>query len=240
MSLLHMIRFELDDDELFFRILKDYVSQYANSVARGVDFQAMLEDISGTDFSDFFNQWYFGEGFPIFDVSWQQSGNLLTLNSKQTTSSVNTPLFKTPMEYRLIYDSGDSIIRVRHELNDEVYTIDVLNNITVLDIELDPNNWVLNDLAGTVKHLDIETPSLLTTFFPNPGDGIFKFRLNVDGKLKLEVFNQVGQQMKCIEYDRVSPYSEYSLDITDLSEGVYLLKASTAERIETKRIILNK
>jgi aminopeptidase N len=238
MSLLHMIRFELNDDQLFFRILKDYVSQYGNSVARGIDFQALLEDISGLDFSDFFTQWYFGEGFPIFDVSWQQVGQSFTLNSNQTTSSMNTPLFKTAMEYRLVYAGGDTIIRVQHLVNDEVYTLDI--NHTITDIEVDPNNWVLNDLIGVTKYLGVETHSLIQSIYPNPGDGMLKFKINTKGNLRLDIYNQLGQLMRRVEYDQIDPYSNYRLDLTDLKEGIYLVKTTSGDRVETERIIINK
>ncbi len=63
-TLLHMIRFILDDDALFFSTLKVYLEAYGNGLATGADFQEILESESGMDFSCFFDQWYYGEGFP--------------------------------------------------------------------------------------------------------------------------------------------------------------------------------
>ncbi len=40
-----MIRFELQDDEIFFKTLRDFIEIYADSVATGLDFKAVLEEI---------------------------------------------------------------------------------------------------------------------------------------------------------------------------------------------------
>ncbi len=73
-AILHMIRFELQDDELFFQVLHEYTDLYADSVATGLDFMNVLNDVSGMDFTDFFDQWYFGEGYPTYSVVWSQNG----------------------------------------------------------------------------------------------------------------------------------------------------------------------
>ena len=56
MALLHMIRFELQDDAVFFLTLRNFIDRYANDVATGLDFKEVLEETSGMDFTDFFNQ----------------------------------------------------------------------------------------------------------------------------------------------------------------------------------------
>ncbi|MEX0986567.1 MAG: M1 family metallopeptidase, partial [Bacteroidales bacterium] len=64
--LLHMIRYELNDDALFFDVLKSYTELYSDSVATAVDFREVLELKSGMDFTCFFDQWYYGTGYPNF------------------------------------------------------------------------------------------------------------------------------------------------------------------------------
>ena len=46
-ALLHMIRYELNDDSLFYMTLKSFQEQYADSVATGQDFLMVLNEISG-------------------------------------------------------------------------------------------------------------------------------------------------------------------------------------------------
>ena len=94
--LIHMIRFELQNDSLFFQVLKNFQNKFKYSVATGLDFKSVLEETSGMDFTDFFSQWYFGEGYPTYDITWGQHADTLIINSVQTTSASVTPLFKIP------------------------------------------------------------------------------------------------------------------------------------------------
>jgi hypothetical protein len=176
--LVHMIRFEMDNDSLFFRTLYEFQQQYADSIATGLDFKQVCEDVSGLDFTDFFNQWYFGEGYPIFSVNWSQQEDTILVNLTQSTSTTVTPLFKTSVELGFEWATGDTVIRVRQEQNDTTYKFIIPFEIT--EISVDPNNWLLNQV-DTIIHkknvdlkvyiqgpFDVET-GLMATFL-NPGD----------------------------------------------------------------------
>ena len=71
-ALVHMIRFEMNNDAHFFQTLQNFQQQYQDSLATGLDFKAVCENVSGLDFTDFFNQWYFGQGYPTFSAVWSQ------------------------------------------------------------------------------------------------------------------------------------------------------------------------
>ncbi len=71
----------------------NFQQQYKGSLATGLDFKTVCENVSGIDFTDFFNQWYFGEGYPTFSAIWSQEEDTVYLNSIQTTSTAITTLF---------------------------------------------------------------------------------------------------------------------------------------------------
>jgi len=85
--ILHTLRYEINNDTIFFKGIKDYLIKYAHSVASGADFQKVMEITTGSDLTDFFNQWYYGEAYPVFNVIWNQSKDTLTIISNQTTDS---------------------------------------------------------------------------------------------------------------------------------------------------------
>ncbi|MFH1320511.1 MAG: M1 family aminopeptidase, partial [Bacteroidota bacterium] len=144
-ALVHMIRFEIDNDSIFFQVLKNFNNQHSGGSATGMDFKDVLEATSGIDFTNFFNQWYFGEGYPIFNINWTQNEDTLIFTSTQTTSTTITPLFITPIEYKLEHSLGDTIIRVYQTQNTQTYKI--FMPYTVNSIEVDPNNWILNQVG---------------------------------------------------------------------------------------------
>lgn len=161
-ALLHMIRFEMQNDSLFFKTLYKYQERFKDSVATGLDFKAVCDEVSEVDFTDFFNQWYFGEGYPIYKLNWWQNQDTIFLNPIQTTSTSITPLFKMLMEYRINYLGGDTIIKRWQKTNDTLYAIYLPQKVTSIDI--DPNNWVLNKVEAIVHrklldiHVELEGP----------------------------------------------------------------------------------
>lgn len=182
-TLVHMIRFVMQNDSLFFKTMHDFQLQFQDSLATGLDFKNACEEVSGLDFTDFFNQWYFGEGFPIYRLYWSQNDDTLSMQVIQNTSTPTTPLFKMPMEYLVSYDGGDSLFRFYQSSNDTTYSIVFPNEVT--GIEIDPNNWVLNQV-DTIIH-----------------------RKNLDLKILLEgSFNQVNEKMSTYLNPSLIPLSQ--------------------------------
>ncbi len=147
--LVHMIRYLLDDDDLFFTVLRSYLSQYKNGTATGEDFRSVLESVSGKDFSCFFEQWYYGEGYPHFSLKWKQRGDVLKIVSEQTTTAPEvTPLFQLPFELDLLMEDGTTQrIRLMQNSNKENFTL--LVDGAVQAIIFDPDNHLLqtNDMV---------------------------------------------------------------------------------------------
>lgn len=151
-AILHMIRYELNDDTLFFNTLRTFQQIYKDSTATGLDFMEILETVSGQDFNWFFDQWYFGKGYPAFSMTWWQENDTLFIISSQTGSSLETPLFKTHMDFRLKYvDGTDTLIRMEQTTNYNVFHIP--SNQLVTDVIADPDNWILDVITIIKKPL---------------------------------------------------------------------------------------
>ena len=60
---LHALRLEAGD-EIFFDILRTYYNQFQNGNATTDDFIAVAEEVSGTDLTEFFDAWLFGDEIP--------------------------------------------------------------------------------------------------------------------------------------------------------------------------------
>lgn len=229
-SLLHMIRFILNDDDLFIQILKDYLIAFGGSTASGADFRDFLTTASGIDFTDFFDQWYYGQGFPTFDVTWWQDGDSLKIIADQTGSSASTPLFKTPIEYKIRFsDLSDTIVRVFHGNLTENYSIYLTKNVSA--IEVDPNNWLLNQ-EGSIIVGTIESELNANYFcYPNPVMDILNIRTetvqeftlsDISGKVVMKIQTSTGQN---------------NIDVSGLNSGLYWLRNNTDGRSTSKKIV---
>ncbi len=80
-AILHIIRFIINNDSLFFKSLKNYETKFAGGTATGLDFKAVLDSTTGMDFTDFFNEWYFGQGYPKFKITYYQKNDSIYFHS---------------------------------------------------------------------------------------------------------------------------------------------------------------
>ncbi len=242
MALLYMIRFELQDDAAFYLTLRNFLDRYANSVATGLDFKEVLEETSGMDFTDFFNQWYFGAGFPIYEVEWDQQGSLLTLQSTQTTSSTQTPLFNMSMEYNILYSGGDTTIRVWHDENVESYLFDL--PYTVSGVEIDPRNQVLDGMSDEMKSSLAEEDFSLFSISQNPNKGAFSFCLGEVGSMErdrqvlVEILDLTGKTVYRRMYRGCMPFMEYAVELKNPVQGIYFVRFHHNNRIEVQKILV--
>jgi len=172
-AVIHMLRYLCHDDTRFYRVLRTYQSQFSGRAAHTTDLQQLFEAELGQPLGYFFQQWYRGEGFPTFNVRWNQVGQSLFLQVNETASvPANTPFFQTEVDYQLTFQDGStSTVRLSQAQASQGFTVPVSS--PVVAIAVDPAGW-LPDLPGTVQRdatLVLATraaglPSL--TIFPNP------------------------------------------------------------------------
>ena len=242
MALLYMIRFELQNDAVFFLTLRNFLDRYANDVATGLDFKEVLEETSGVDFTDFFDQWYFGAGYPIYEVSWEQQGSILTLESTQATSSTLTPLFKMSMEYTFFHAGGDTTIRVFHDENVESYQFDL--PFVVTDIGIDFYNLVLDGESVEMKSASAGENTPLFSIAPNPSGGNFFFSLNEGAGIEkgedviLEVLDLTGKTLFRSMYRGCLPFMEYAVEMEEPVTGIYFVRFLYKNRIEVQKLLV--
>lgn len=232
-AITHMIRFEMQNDTNFFNTLKTFQIQYDKNVATGDEFKAVAESLAGIDFTDFFNQWYYGEGFPTYNIVWHQTNDTVYFSSTQTTSTTTTPLFKMLMEYKLNSPSGDTLIRVYQTANVNYYKIHTHKTITGMAV--DPGNWVVNDVGSIV----VGTPELTNPVYfeiaPNPcSDKLFVYLSNQKKCDRTFIITDItGRVILTLENNSWKP----EINISDLNSGVYLLKITDGNYSITKKFV---
>jgi hypothetical protein len=217
--LLHMIRYQLADDELFFGALRRYLELYGNGLATGEDFREVLESYSGMDFSCFFDQWYYGQGYPRFQVQWSQQGDSLLIRSEQgSVVPLITPFFRTPFDLEIRYMNGD---QERVRLMQDQPILDTALEITgpVEELVFDPDRWLLKSVSvlNLIPEYSIEKQFVIG---PNPViDELRIHFLNNDRIDEIVVTNMSGQEV----WRKVNVDNPVHLDLSGLAAGPYLL-----------------
>ncbi len=100
----------------------------------------------------------------------------------------------------------------------------------------------------TVSDMD-ETPAVqplsmeLKQNYPNPvnGNTTIRYRIAEKGKVKLELFNILGQRVNVLVNKELKPGSyEYRLGMGRLSSGIYYYRLTTAKHVKVKKLTLIK
>lgn len=102
---LHMLRMRIGE-EAFQNGIQTYYRTYFNGSASTYDFRRIMEEASGQDLEDFFQQWLYQGGFPVLDVSWSYDEADKTLSV--TIDQVQSDGFAFEIPVELGINSGES------------------------------------------------------------------------------------------------------------------------------------
>ncbi|HOZ30289.1 MAG TPA: T9SS type A sorting domain-containing protein, partial [Bacteroidales bacterium] len=74
--------------------------------------------------------------------------------------------------------------------------------------------------------------------YPNPNNGLFymEFSIPFTQEIKIEVFNNLGQQVYAISKSYSSGYNIQTIDLSGLAKGVYLIKNNIGGKLNTNKI----
>ncbi len=237
----HSLRYEINNDSVFFPAIRAFQATYGDNTATVIEFKNFMEAQSGLNFTQFFNQWYYGQGYPTFSVSWNQGGGVFYLKSTQTQSFPSSvPLFMTHVDYRISRTAKpDTIVRLYHGQTIENYSIPLTGSVT--SIGVDPNNWILNKVGTNTKDITLNTSALIddmTEIFvgPNPTSDVLNIYMNTNGKSSVEIFDVTGKLMLTQSF-----YAHVEFDISKYANGIYTvsIKNKQGDVLKTSKVVKN-
>lgn len=229
-AILHMIRNELNNDSLFFASFRKFQDEYADSVANAEDYSAILEELSGESFKWFFDQWYYGAGYPVLNLSWDQRGDSLSLETIQSSSAGNDDLFRFHTEILLRFDDGsDSTLRIRIDKKEQKFFLKMDKIISYL--QTDPEHKVLM-MANYLQKLPAEG---LVELFPNPVIQFLQLRFGeINTEKTIRILDLDG---KLVYQNKIGMEESSRLDLGYLISGVYFLLLDSGKKKEVFRIV---
>ncbi len=223
-TVIKMLRFELQDVALFWEILTNYLSEFKNGTATTEDFIGIVNQTTGEDYQWFFDQWIYGEGYPIYSGTWYQTNDTLYMEVTQEVSyPAVTPFYDMLMQYELKYPGGDTTIFIRQEEPTQLFKIPVTQDIT--NITIDPENETLNQEEGMVEipvanvvNQELEDVKV----FPNPFSEEIRVSLPLleTDYVQLSLFDIHGRIL--LIQETAAP--EITINTRELPVGFYLLK----------------
>lgn len=202
---LHMLRIRIGD-EAFFSALRNYLSasQLAGAEVLTSDLVQAFENTSGESLTEFFDDWIYGEGYPIVDVKHERfPDGIVRVDLKQRPSLQGFGPYEMELPIRFRWNNSDTLIHVSFwDSSMEIWLILPISANDSLQIDINPDSDILL-LQGSNE---VQSVSSNYTFqiYPNPAQGFINVSFPVEYGLPNDItlFNDLGQniELKSIEF----------------------------------------
>ena len=224
-GIIHTLRFIINNDDLFFNGLRAFQQAFKDSTSTGIAFKEFMENYTGISLNDFFNEWYFGEGYPTYSLKWNQSGQDVAIEISHTTSKPSiTPTFTNPLAIRFARQGqADTVVRFDIHSNQDQFSIYNLGQLTG-SINIDPSNWIMNQIGTISQDPNVNvgfaaiSASKEIQIYPNPSQGNVQVKNLPNGLHEMDVLTTSGQLI----YTKNVTNSEH-IRLNDLNAGTYIL-----------------
>ena len=218
-----MIKWILGDD-VFYSALKDYHSrpELAYGYAKTADLKNSLLMSTGKDFTEFFNDWIYGQGHPTYQIRWNQtSDQMLRFKVSQTTSHSSVNFFEMPLPIKVNGTGGQvAYLVLNHTTKNQNFAEQI--DFPVSSVQFNYENQIIQRNSTVTKDTTIlavnDSGKDPIKVYPNP----VKNSLSVSGITKdqqYEIYSMDGKMIKTGTYS-----SGKTIDVNILTKGVYLLK----------------
>lgn len=216
---LHQLRWVIGDSAWFaavYNFINDTSLQFA--FARTAQLQWHFEQSSGQNLNWYFSDWYYGEGFPTYQLSWYLTPGdtaVVTINQTQSHPSVN--FYELPLPLYFKNATQDTLIRVQYNANGQQFSIPL--GFAPTDLIFDPDYWLITDSAIVNN---IATTPLPSTFsvYPNPAQDILSFESPFRGACTVKIYDMQGK-LVMNQSTSTDGIGKGSVNISALNDGYY-------------------
>ena len=145
-TVLQMLRHQLGD-EVFWKAMNHYTTSHAYGNVVTDDLRRAFEETTGRDYKAFFDQWVYGAGFPVFQVSslYDKAAGRLVISAREVQARDSlTGFFDVDVDVEARTDSGNVrfVVPVRNGTGEAGANL----KAPPRSIRWDKGNWIL-DLA---------------------------------------------------------------------------------------------
>ncbi|UOE42042.1 T9SS type A sorting domain-containing protein [Chryseobacterium suipulveris] len=221
--ILRMIKWILGDD-VFYQALKDYHARpnLAYNYAVTADFKNSLLQSTGKDFTEFFNDWIYGQGYPTYQIRWNQTADQnLVIKASQTQSHSSVSFFELPLPIKVNGTGGQvAYLALDHTSNNQIFVNQI--SFPIASIQFNYEYQIIQRNSSLQKDttlLGVENINKnAVKIYPNP----VKNELSVSGIKGIQPFEIYSIDGKLVKSGSYS--SERKIDLGNLAKGTYLLK----------------
>lgn len=217
--IVRMIKWILGET-VFYQALKDYHARpnLAYNYVRTADLNASLLQSTGKNFTEFFNDWVYGQGYPTYDIRWKQSANQITFKVSQTQSHASVSFFEMPLPVKVNGTGGEvAYFALDNTSNNQYFTQTVTFPVASVQFNyeyqmLERNSTVTQDATLSTASADVESFAL----YPNPAKNELYIK-GIDKQTDYTIHTADGRLVRKSMY-----HPNKTINITELVPGTYI------------------
>ncbi|MDR2207245.1 MAG: T9SS type A sorting domain-containing protein [Flavobacteriaceae bacterium] len=227
---LRMLNWILGDDD-FYSAIQDYAFRpnLSYNYAKTEDFKTSVEQSTGKNFTKFFNDWIYGEGFPTYHIEWKQTGSGIAFVVNQTQSHPSVNFFELPLPIKLNGTNNETAFLVlNNTFNNQYFTETV--NFSVASVEFNYEYQILENASTVMNNPNLSVDSINKNqikIYPNPVKNVLYISpLSPEGGTTQTPPPKEGDGGRIYDLSGklVKTFNGNSVDVSGLQKGVYLLK----------------
>ena len=221
---LNMLRFKMGD-ALFFQGVKNYLADtnLAFKYAITSNLQSHLEAVFGSSLTEFFSDWIYNQGYPIYNITAQNlTGGQLKFVVNQTQSNASVSYFEMPVPVRVFGAGGEEMdLVLNNTANGQIFIENVPFAITSLTFDPE-NNIISKNSVVTLGGNDFDFDSSVL-LYPNPVSNLVSIDFsNNEFVTNATFFNSIGQKIK-------ETTTQKTWDVSSFESGIYFIRVATLE-----------
>lgn len=232
---LHQLRWEMGDSA-FFNGVKKYINDATLrfQFAFTSDLIRNLEDVAGYSLQEYFQDWIYGEGLPVYHFQYEQKGSLLTIVVQQKPTHASVSFFEQKVPVRIYSlnqkDSFDFVLPVKHQ--GQAFSVMVPFDID--SIVTDPDYRIIQRTNSWT-----EVSSSVPEIFPNPFSDFLTIHWAAPASTlgTIRIYNVLGQELKTLEWESWMP--NRTIDMSTFASGVYSIDVTFGDFHWNRKVVKN-
>lgn len=233
--LLHMMRWEMGDKK-FFQGLNDYLVDpaIANEFASQEEFVSHMETAADTSFTEFFKDWYYGEGYPTYHFVYfpdpaDPAKQILRIS--QTPSHPSVGFFEMHIPIRIWKDGKSRDLRLYNTAQNQEFAI---SDQPFDSIEFDPEKWLIAKADQIVLVQELANPKQIQII---PEYSLKRIRVILPEFSGNETFRMVDLTGKNVLSGTLQE-KDSRIVIDKLKSGIYLVEIDAGNQKRTEKIVV--
>jgi aminopeptidase N len=221
---LHMLRGQVGD-KAFFSGMKNYLNdpRAINGFVTTDIFRENMEEAANTTLTEFFADWIWGEGHPVYDFEWSYSNQQIKINVYQQPSTPTGPFFEMKLPVTITANGQDKTYWLSNTQQGQQFSINYAS--APESVKFNKDAWILckeenfNTLATNLnsnefKPLYNASEKYLTATIPEAD------------KADYSIFDLQGRVMKSGIWKKSNPV----ITLASFSRGIYIINISTPQK----------